>query len=407
VRVLTRVLSEHEPLDEAMAALGGEASAEARAWLQEACAGTLRWKGRLDHAIDAVALKKKPTGWLRKALLVAAYQLVVQDRARAPFVVSEAVDQVKKREGEAPARFANALLRKIAAHADSWRELDLPEGARLAEAARWASFPEWLWARIARQRGDDFARAYARAALERPVTWLRARPGWEPEGAWAERGPVEGSWRLASGGPISDKPGFAEGCFIVQDLSSQTLVAAIAADVATALGPAARLNALDLCAAPGGKSVGLAWSGFSVTSTDRDESRMALLRQTVARTAPGVRVVPRGEIAALAAQDLVWVDAPCTGSGILRRHPDVRWLRQEKELAGLIKVQQQLLREAWDKVRPGGFLAYSVCSLLDEEGPQALERAGLRSPSVREWLLAPHEAPYGDGFWAALVRKPG
>src|SRR5262249_11371025 len=140
------------------------------------------------------------------------------------------------------------------------------------------------------------------------------------------------------------------------------------------------LKALDLCAAPGGKTVGLTWNGFQVTATDRPEkggARFALLEQTVQRVAPSAKVIQRAEVVNLESQDLVWVDSPCTGSGILRRHPDVRWLRQERELVALQDVQKKLLKEAWDKVRPGGFLAYSVCSILKEEGSEALTRAEL------------------------------
>jgi 16S rRNA (cytosine967-C5)-methyltransferase len=167
-------------------------------------------------------------------------------------------------------------------------------------------------------------------------------------------------------------------------------------------------RALDLCAAPGGKSVGMAWSGLKVFASDRDAARYVLLAKTVERVAPGIEIVPREQVGALPELDLVWVDAPCTGTGILRRHPDVRWLRQEKEISGLLKVQQELLAEAWSKVRPGGLLAYSVCSVLKEEGPEALKKFLKLYPGqpVAEWFLVPQSTLGGDGFWSALVRKP-
>jgi 16S rRNA (cytosine967-C5)-methyltransferase len=407
VRVLTRVLSDHEALDRALDQLGGEADPAARGWLQEVCAGTIRWKGRLDLAIDSTAMKKKPTGWLRKALLVAAYQLIVQDRVAAAAVVSETVTQIRKREGEPPARFANATLRKIAEHAASWRELELSGRASAAEAAQWASLPEWIWSRIVREHGLDWAKAYACASLERPAIWIRAREeGFSPE--WAEEGPIARSWKVLRqpSGAVPSWPGFAEGKFYVQDISSQSLVEGIAAEVRAVRGEGAR--ALDLCAAPGGKSVGLAWEGLVVSASDRDESRLGLLRQTVERVAPGVRVLAADEVSRTTAQDLVWVDAPCSGSGILRRHPDVRWLKREQDLRPLTELQRQLLEEAWEHVVPGGFLAYSVCSVLGEEGQAQIDgflgrERGARL--VRSWFLLPQLPPHGDGFFAAVIVK--
>ncbi len=124
-------------------------------------------------------------------------------------------------------------------------------------------------------------------------------------------------------------------------------------------------------------------------------------------------MIERVEVASLPEQDLVWVDAPCSGTGIMRRHPDVRWLRKEAELNALRSVQEALLAEAWEKVRPGGFLAYSVCSVLKDEGPQRLQALvkkcaarGSEPIWVRDWLLTPMELPHGDGFWAGLLRKP-
>jgi 16S rRNA (cytosine967-C5)-methyltransferase len=404
VRALTRVLSDGQALDEALAGLTGEIKPEGRGWLTEVCSGTLRWKGRLDAVIDAIALRKKPSGWLRKTLLVAAYQLIGQERTSPGAVVSETVNLIRQKEGEAPAKFANALLRKISEHAESWRTLEFPADGTPAEAAAWASQPEWLWRRIFRERGSEWAKAYALASLERPSLWVRARggrPGWEP-------GPVPGSFRVAASeeGPgVASWQGFEGGQFFVQDISSQWLVHSISQAVREEA-PSAPRTALDLCAAPGGKSAGLAWDGWEVTASDRESPRMELLKQTLARVAPQSRVVQKSEVSKLEPMTLVWVDSPCTGSGILRRHPDARWLRQETELAALGRVQVQLLREGWERVAPGGFLAYSVCSVLKEEGPQPLERAGLAGHLVREWRLDPQTPPHGDGFWCALLRKP-
>lgn len=405
VNVLTAVLSDGEPLDQVLERISQQAKLEpqARAWLLDVCAGTLRWKGRLDLAIDATAIKKKPSGWLRKMMLIGAYQLVVSERVAPALVVSETVTEVKKKEGEFPAKFVNASLRKVADYAAEWRSLPFPEKGTLAEQSNWACLPDWYWRRISQQHGLAWARDYALASFERPRLWLRMAPGTQiPDEGVA--GPVSGSYAPSEGGAITERAGFSEGNFFVQDISSQMLVAEISAEVKTLL-KKEKPAALDLCAAPGGKALGLAWNGFSVTATDVEEPRLKLIRENVQRLKSDIRVVTRDEVAKLEPQDLVWVDAPCTGSGIVRRHPDVRWLRREKDIASLVEQQLKLVREAWELVRPGGVLAYSVCSVFNEEGAQIIEKAGLKDRIRKTWNLAPHQAPSGDGFWAAVLVK--
>lgn len=406
VKILTRVLSDRQALDDALNELApgrapdGKASDDSagkRAWLQEVCSGTLRWRGRVDAIIDSIALKKKPSGNLRKLLMIAVYQLIAQERTSPGAVVIETVDEVKKREGEHSAKFANALLRKVADHAESWRTLPYKPGD-MVEGSRWASMPEWLWAKLWHQQGEEWATRFALASLERPKIWVHHRG--KPD--WAAPGPVPGSYEISEGGAITAKPGFESGEFFVQDISSQILVHEISEIVKAAGGK----TALDLCAAPGGKATGMAWKGLKVSATDLDGRRIELLKQTIARVAPEVELVAREAVATMPAPDLIWVDAPCTGTGILRRHPDVRWLREERELQKLIPTQQNLIKESWAKLAPGGFLAYSVCSILKEEGPGAIRQASVAgAETVREWFLTPQDAPHGDGFWAVLLRK--
>ncbi len=405
IQVLVRVLSEHEPLDEVLSVAAKELPQNGLPWLQEICSGTLRWKGRLDWILDSLAVKKKPSGWLRKILLLAAYQLVVQDRAPAAAVVSETVSEVKAKEGQAPADFANACLRKVADHALKWRHLPFPAGS-VEKQASWASLPEWLWVKLVNQQGLEWAQAYALASLERPILWIRKPLGAENlGGSEILPGPVEGSWYATSGGLVTDRPGFHEGDFIVQDISSQHLISEITSHIRKAISKNS-LSVLDLCAAPGGKSVGLAWSGFQVTATDRVTSRLPRLRETVARVASAkIEVVSWDQLEDDWDKDLIWIDAPCSGTGILRRHPDVRWLRKEKELPCLIQTQRELLRMAWEKLLPGNYLAYSVCSVLQEEGPEAIHSLGLGTFMVENWFLSPQSSLQGDGFWAALLRK--
>jgi 16S rRNA (cytosine967-C5)-methyltransferase len=332
---------------------------------------------------------------LRKTLLLAAYQLIGQERTSPAAVVSETVDQVRKREGHAPAKFVNASLRKISDHAASWRELPI-------DSASAASLPDWWWARLNAENPKSWVEAFAKASLERPQIWIRARdPLWKPEFT-AKAGALPGSFLIEGGGAIPTREGFAEGQFIVQDISSQTLIAEISERVKR---KNPNPSALDLCAAPGGKSIGLAWNGFTVTATDPVAPRLKLIEQNVARVFGGasspVKImaeVPRSELF-----DLVWVDAPCTGSGIIRRHPDGRWLKRESDVKTLASTQAELLIRAWKSVKPGGFLAYSVCSVFHQEGAAQLSQVPV--PPLQTWSLAPHQDPFGDGFYAALFQK--
>ena len=397
VRVLTQVLSDFRSLDEVLVAESADLEPEAVSWLYEICSGTLRWKGRLDWIIDSLASHKKPSGWLRKTLLLSTYQLIAQDRAPAAQVVSETVDEIKRMEGEAPARFANACLRKVAAQAQDWRNWTFPEtphsgkaSPENGQAAAWGSLPLWMWNKLVHQRGLEWTRGFAEATLERPKLWVRSRdPQWKSD--WVDAGPISGSWQShpARGGAVTRQAGFAEGQWIVQDISSQVLIAEVAHAVrdAQAKDPGQTpLTALDLCAAPGGKSVGLAWSGFQVSATEIKPERVALLQDTIARAAPEIEYLPWDQVVPAAEGesgkvpnsqnsrlwDLVWVDAPCSGSGILRRHPDVRWLRKEQEVAALTLQQKKILRQGWERVKAGGFLVYSVCSVFADEGERVI-----------------------------------
>ncbi len=335
---------------------------------------------------------------LGKILLISAYQIVVQDRTSVGAVVSETVSEIKKKEGEAPAKFANACLRKISEYRERFRALN-PAHGQGKEQAAWASMPEWLWGRLVQQKGLEWASAYAVASLSRPLLWVRGKNSeWNPD--WAEKGPIQNSWCAQPSGAIDQLSGFQEGQFLVQDISSQYLISEL-----TQMIPAGS-RVIDLCAAPGGKSVGLAWNGFQVEATDKNETRLSTLRQSVAKLAPEVKVTEWSRIWETAAPfeaEMVWIDAPCSSTGILRRHPDVRWLRKEKDIASLNEAQTELVQKVWQRMKPGAFMVYSVCSVLEEEGPLLFKKLGL--DVVKSWSLSPQESPNGDGFWAGVVRK--
>src|SRR5256885_2005412 len=186
-------------------------------------------------------------------------------------------------------------------------------------------------------------------------------------------------------------PGFTEGQWWVQDAAA-SLPARLFGDVNGK-------TIVDLCAAPGGKTAQLAQAGARVTAVDRSPARMARLRDNLARLS-----LQADELVTDAAEwpggsggfDGVLVDAPCTSTGTIRRHPDVAWLRQEADIAALAALQKRLLQKAVALLKPGGTLVYCTCSLEPEEGEQAISALLAAEPAVRR-------APIGAGEVAGLT----
>lgn len=406
LHILTDVLSNRRPLDEAIEAHGHSTSSVDRAWLTEVTSGVVRNLRRLDATIDAYALKKKPSGKIRKILEIAAYQLLHQDRVFPATVVSETVDLIKSEEGEAPARFANALLRKIADSRSDWLELPAPGvKATLVEKSAWANLPDWWWQKWEKTYGFEEAKKISAASLSRPEIWFRLKDSSSlPE--FLEPGPVEGSAKLKKTDSAESEtiereiralPGFSDGTWIIQDLASQILVSRFRKFTGK--------RVLDRCAAPGGKSVALSWLGAEVVATDPSEGRKKLLESAISRAAPKVTIVTDAQIKDAGPYSAVWIDAPCSGSGILRRHPDVRWLRKESDLANLTGIQRRLMREAFEMLPKGGIVIYTVCSLFAEEGKAHLGEFTGVAKVLEEVLLGPHQNPSTDGFYGVVLEK--
>jgi 16S rRNA (cytosine967-C5)-methyltransferase len=199
-----------------------------------------------------------------------------------------------------------------------------------------------------------------------------------------------GSLRLAPGGQVSALPGFAEGAFWVQD--------AAAALAVKMLGDVAGLRVLDLCAAPGGKTLQLADGGAEVTALDISGPRLARLRENLARTRLSAKIVTAD---ALQWQpdtlfDAVLLDAPCSATGTIRRHPDLPFLRQASDIPGLVELQARLLDRALGFLRPGGRLIYCTCSLLQDEGEAQVAAALARHPGL---VMTRPEVPGIDAAW--------
>src|SRR5258705_1052858 len=240
--------------------------------------------------------------------------------------------------------------------------------------------PPWLLARWIAHYGETVARDIAIAIGCEPSLDITVK---SDAAQWATRLHGEtlptGSVRTLLQGSVTMLPGFAEGQWWVQD--------AAAALPARLFGDVAGKNIADLCAAPGGKTAQLAHAGARVTAVDRSPARRARLRDNLARLALEAEVVgadaaewPGGKSEGF---DGILVDAPCTSTGTIRRHPDIAWLRQEADIAALAALQKRLLQKAVTLLRPGGTLVYCTCSLEPEEGGHAISALLESEPAMR------------------------
>jgi 16S rRNA (cytosine967-C5)-methyltransferase len=263
----------------------------------------------------------------------------------------------------------NAVLRRVAEmEAEAW---DALPPTRL---------PNWLRGRLGAAYGNARTAAMEALFAAAPPVDLTLRRSEDPR-AWAETLGAEilptGSLRLARAGQVSALPGFEAGAWWVQD--------AAAALPARILAPAPSARVLDLCAAPGGKTLQLADAGAEVTALDISPARLERLRENLARTGLSAEIVAADALdwAPPAPFDAILLDAPCTATGTIRRHPDLPHARDKAQIAPLVALQDALIDRAAGWLAPGGRLVFCTCSLLPEEGEARAEAALSRHPSLR------------------------
>ena len=361
---------------------------------------TLRNLSRADAVLGAF-LKKPPSPEVMTVLRVAVVEML--DQGAAPHgVVNAAVTALRRNpHTEHAAGLANAVLRKAAA-VQGWDRMPVQR------------LPGWLGRRLKAAYGADVVAAIEAAHHHGAALDLTLKPGVAPpEGAVA----VGGSWRLPAGVQVSALPGYEAGDWWVQDAA-----AALPARM-LAVGPGMRV--LDLCAAPGGKTMQLAATGADVTALDMSGARLERLRQNLARTGLAARVVTAD---ALTWQpdspfDAVLLDAPCSATGTIRRHPDLPHVRKPADVAALVDLQAAMLDRALGFVAPGGVLVYCTCSLLPDEGESQIASTLARHPGLVAdtpaqpfgratpeggWRIRPDDVPGGvDGFYMVRLRRGG
>ena len=387
VKTLAQVLNSEQTLDESLFEELTRNNAQTlpqfdRSWIYDVCSGVLRFRGRVDHIIDTYSLKKKPTGAVRRYLQTATFQLLAQD-VPAALVVSETVQAIREHDGEIPAKFANAILRKVADQREQWQTWTVTEKSPFEEQLAWCSLPEWLFKKLRKERGSEWVFTFSKASLERPKIWYRELQA--PKG-----------YILENGYQGNEPKGY------VQDISNQNLVEEILKLLKNSGLKAPKI--LDLCSAPGGKSLGMADAGYDVLATDIDEHRLQKVIEN--RTRLGfqdkIRVKPYLEVLNSDEKfDLIWVDAPCSSTGIIRRHPEIRWNRTPKDLERLHEAQKVLVDWAKTHLNPGGYLVYSTCSVLKEENSPDLGQLQV----IQTHETFPQQEPFGDAILSLVAQS--
>ncbi len=410
VQYLEAALARRAGLDEALATPAStRLDPRERAFARALTMATLRRLGAIDRALQG-KLKKEPPERVITLLRLGMAQLFwmgVPDHA----AVSTMVALADRHNATRPFKgLVNAVLRGL-----------LRDGPPQDDPEVLA--PDWLLARWKTAYGADEARAIAATIAEEPATDLSVKAAADAEAvAEALGGEIlpGGSVRTPLRGDIAEWPTFNEGRWWVQDVG--------AAIPARLLDVRAGQSVLDMCAAPGGKTMQLAAAGATTVALDRSADRLKRVTENLARLG-----LEAGIVAADGAKwddtrkfDAVLLDAPCSATGTFRRHPDVLWAASPTDIAKLAMVQARLFDSAADRVKPKGRLVYCVCSLEPEEGEEQVKAFLRRRPDFdldpiepgeggapeisvpQGWLrLLPHHVPGGaDGFFAArLIRR--
>lgn len=382
--------------------------AEARPGTQALSFHALRWLGSATAA-RALLVPKTPPPAVDALLLVAIALLWPSDEPPAyaeHTLVNQAVSAATAR-AKASAAFVNAVLRRF-----------LRERGQLVEAAQRDpvavhNHPLWWVERLQQDWPAQWQDILA-ASNRRPPMTLRVNTRRGTVAAYLERLAAAGLPARAIGAqgvmldapcPVSRLPGFADGDVSVQDAAAQLAAPLLLGAAQPA--PGARLRILDACAAPGGKTAHLLeLADAEVLAIDRDPERLAKVDQTLQR----LSLKARTRAADAAEPDAWWdhrpfdailLDAPCTASGIVRRHPDVRWLRRAGDVPALARTQAQLLDALWPLLRPGGHLLYCTCSVFRAEGEAQIDAFLQRQPRAR-----PARHPASPGHLLPLTHNP-
>lgn len=389
--ILGEVLRKRRPLDASLeSVLGTSELAPRDAGFARAIAGeTLRRFGQLDALIRSFVPKAPPphkAGPTLELLMAGACELLFLDVAAHAAV--DAANRLAMRDAKAKhfKPLINAVLRRVSR-----------EGAGMiaAQDAARLNTPDWLWTRWCDAYGEDKVRAIAAAHVQQPpIDLVMKGDAVEIENAVAMPGSV---LRLRDGVRVDTLPGYDEGAWWVQDFAA-TLPAQL-------LGNVEGQRVIDLCAAPGGKTAELVSRGAIVTAVEREPERMARLKENLARLKFGADCI-EGDLRDYSPDQpapFVLLDAPCSATGTIRRHPELPWIKAASDVTQCAGTAGELIDAAADMVAPGGTLVFAVCSLEPEEGPEqitdflARNGAFARAPITGEDVFGLRELVTEDG----------
>ncbi len=421
VHLLHEILGARRPLSEALAAsyqsgdLGRLPERDA-ALARLIVITSLRRLPQINAVLKHFLKKKLPqkSGLCREILTISAAQLLFLDVSPHAAVNLGVALAARDRHARHLKALVNAVLRRVTEHG--------PAIAAGQDAAR-INTPDWLWNSWADAYGESTARAIAVRHLQEAAVDIT--PAGDPE-IWAEKLGGEivlgHSVRLRKPGRIPALAGFREGAWWVQDAAASLPV--------RLLGDIKGQHVADLCAAPGGKTAQLIANGAIVTAVDMSASRMKRLRENLARLHMEAEFILRDAADWRPERrfDAVLLDAPCSSTGTIRRHPDVQRLKTAQSLQNLIPLQDKLLHRAAQLLKPGGKLVYCVCSLQKEEGEDRIEAFLAANSQISRQPITPQLVPFVksaitkngdlrllpsllaeqggmDGFFAAILAK--
>ena len=408
VRVVEDFLKSNDKLDSLLNRHAGSLEREISRRVQYLSFGVVRNLGRLQWALGS-AVKKPPKKRLQAMLLLSMFEWMDAEDAKRPLVVHHAVEQAKRKLSKAEGRFVNAVMRRIP---DLGLDADVSNSA-LEDWSSQYSHPQWMVTRWIRQFGEEATRHLLdwNQSNSKTYTWSpvskTAVPGDWLETDWPEFYNIQSAnWELV-------RSMLAEGSTYIQDPS-------------TCIGPALfkELNVcsiLDLCAAPGGKSIQLqryiSGSEGLLVSVDLEGPRFNRLKENLARyQVEGVeKIQVSADVLNLEAKDLpraeydaVYVDVPCSNTGVIQRRPDVKWRQKESGLSELADLQAALLRKSAEFVKLDGFLVYSTCSLDAAENEAViksfLDSSGSSFSQEKAVSSLPWESGH-DGAGAFLLKR--
>ncbi|XTZ38815.1 16S rRNA (cytosine(967)-C(5))-methyltransferase RsmB [Salmonella enterica] len=416
-QAIEQVVEQGQSLSNVLPPLQQKVSDKDKALLQELCFGVLRVLPQLDWLINKL-MSRPMTGKQRTVhylIMVGLYQLL-HTRIPPHAALAETVEGAVAIKRPQLKGLINGVL----------RQFQRQQETLLAEFATSEShylFPGWLLQRL-RQAWPQQWQQIVAASNERPPMWLRVNRLHHSRDSWLtllEENGLQGfahadypdAVRLATATAVTSLPGFSEGWVTVQDASAQGCI--------TLLEPQNGERILDLCAAPGGKTTHIleAAPQASVLAVDVDEERLSRVYDNLKRLNLKAQVKQGDgrfpdQWCGNEQFDRILLDAPCSATGVIRRHPDIKWLRRDRDIPELAQLQSEILDAIWPHLKTGGTLLYATCSILPEENSQQIAAFLQRTPDARLSGTGTPEQPglqnlpaaeEGDGFFYAKIIK--